>query len=119
MNQKKYHFETLQLHAGQEQPDSATRRPCSTDLCVHFVCVQEMARKPTARFRSIRTRLYLLPTWQSNHSGFRITGGLLEGGIGALATASGAGGKLLFAIQNLARLGDHIVSAQSIYGGHL
>jgi len=40
----------------------------------------------------------------------------LEGGIGALATASGAAATA-FAIQNLARHGDHIVSAQSIYGG--
>ncbi|PKL10961.1 MAG: O-acetylhomoserine aminocarboxypropyltransferase [Spirochaetae bacterium HGW-Spirochaetae-8] len=115
MNQKKYHFETLQLHAGQEQPDSATdARAVPIYASTSYVfknCAQATARFDLSEPGYIYSRLGNPTT-----AVFEERVAALEGGIGALATASGAAATA-FAIQNLARHGDHIVSAQSIYGG--
>jgi len=112
---KKLHFETLQLHAGQENPDSATGAR-SVPIYQTSSYVFENSAQAERRFNlseggNIYTRL-MNPT--SDVFEQRIAA--LEGGVAALATSSGAAA-ITYAIQNIAHAGDHIVSAQTIYGG--
>lgn len=108
-------FETLQLHVGQEEPDSATDSRCvpiyQTTSYVFKDCEQAAARFGLSEGGNIYTRL-MNPT--SDVFEKRITA--LEGGIAAIATASGSAA-ITYAIQNIAFQGDHIVSANTIYGG--
>jgi len=110
-----YKFETLQLHAGQETPDSATDSRAvpiyATTSYVFKDCKQAAGRFGLTESGNIYTRL-MNPT--SDIFEQRIAA--LEGGIAALATSSGAAA-ITYAIQNIARSGDHIVSADTIYGG--
>ncbi|MBP1754845.1 MAG: O-acetylhomoserine (thiol)-lyase [Firmicutes bacterium] len=114
-NEKKLHFETLQLHAGQEKPDSATGARCvpiyQTSSYVFEDSAQAERRFNLSEGGNIYTRL-MNPT--SDVFEQRIAA--LEGGVAALATSSGAAA-VTYAIQNIAHAGDHIVSAQTIYGG--
>ncbi len=114
-NEKKLHFETLQLHAGQEHPDSATGARAvpiyQTTSYVFENCAQAEGRFNLSEGGNIYTRL-MNPT--SDVFEQRIAA--LEGGVAALATSSGAAA-ISYAIQNIAHAGDHIVSAQTIYGG--
>ncbi len=113
--EKKLRFETLQLHAGQEAPDSATGARCvpiyQTTSYVFDNCAQAEARFNLSEGGNIYTRL-MNPT--SDVFEQRIAA--LEGGAAALATASGAAA-ISYCVQNIANVGDHIVSAQTIYGG--
>ena len=114
-NEKKLHFETLQLHAGQEKPDSATGAR-SVPIYQTTSYVFENSAQAANRFNlseggNIYTRL-MNPT--SDVFEQRIAA--LEGGVGALATSSGAAA-ITYSVQNIAHAGDHIVSAQTIYGG--
>ncbi|MHB8130043.1 MAG: O-acetylhomoserine aminocarboxypropyltransferase/cysteine synthase family protein [Mobilitalea sp.] len=114
-NEKKLRFETLQLHAGQENPDPATGAR-SVPIYQTTSYVFENSAQAERRFNlseggNIYTRL-MNPT--SDVFEQRIAA--LEGGIAALATSSGAAA-ITYAIQNIAHAGDHIVSAQTIYGG--
>ncbi len=115
MSDKKYRFETLQLHAGQENPDSATDARAvpiyQTTSYVFKDSAQAAARFGLAEGGNIYTRI-MNPT--SDVFEQRINA--LEGGVGALATASGSAA-ITYAILNIAGAGDHIVSAQTIYGG--
>ncbi|MBU5333648.1 O-acetylhomoserine aminocarboxypropyltransferase/cysteine synthase [Anaerocolumna aminovalerica] len=108
-------FETLQLHAGQEKPDSATDARCvpiyQTSSYVFANSAQAEGRFGLTEGGNIYTRL-MNPT--SDVFEQRIAA--LEGGIAALATSSGAAA-VTYAIQNIANAGDHIVSANTIYGG--
>jgi O-acetylhomoserine (thiol)-lyase len=113
--EKRLHFETLQLHAGQEKPDSATGAR-SVPIYQTTSYVFEDSAQAERRFNlseggNIYTRL-MNPT--SDVFEQRIAA--LEGGVGALATSSGAAA-IAYSIQNIAHAGDHIVSAQTIYGG--
>ena len=112
---RKWHFETLQLHAGQEQPDSATDARAvpiyQTSSYVFPSAASAEARFGLTEAGNIYTRI-MNPT--SNVFETRIAA--LEGGIGALAVASGAAA-ITYAIQNIAAAGDHIVSEKTIYGG--
>ena len=112
---RKYKFETLQLHVGQEKPDSATdSRAVPIYLTTSYVFANsEQAEKRfgLSEGGNIYTRL-MNPT--SDIFEKRIAA--LEGGVAALATSSGAAA-VTYAIQNIARAGDHIVSANTIYGG--
>ena len=113
--EKKLHFETLQLHAGQERPDSATGAR-SVPIYQTTSYVFEDSAQAERRFNlseggNIYTRL-MNPT--SDVFEQRIAA--LEGGVAALATSSGAAA-IAYAIQNIAHAGDHIISAQTIYGG--
>ncbi len=114
-NSKEYRFETLQLHVGQEQPDSATDSRAvpiyATTSYVFADSAQAQARFALAEPGNIYTRL-MNPT--SDVFEQRIAA--LEGGAAALATSSGAAA-ITYAIQNIARAGDHIVSAKTVYGG--
>ncbi|HAN21634.1 MAG TPA: O-acetylhomoserine aminocarboxypropyltransferase, partial [Clostridiales bacterium] len=111
----KYKFETLQLHVGQEQPDSATGSR-AVPIYATASYVFEDSKQAAGRFAlteggNIYTRL-MNPT--SDVFEQRIAA--LEGGAAALATASGAAA-INYAILNITKAGDHIVSAKTIYGG--
>jgi len=112
---KRYRFETLQLHVGQEKPDSATgARAVPIYATTSFVfdnCAQATGRFDLSQAGNIYSRIS-----NPTNDVFEHRLAALEGGVGALATASGSAATAL-ALQNLARCGDHIVSAQSIYGG--
>ncbi len=112
---KKYRFETLQLHVGQETPDSATDARAvpiyQTSSYVFPNSASAAARFGLAEAGNIYTRI-MNPT--SDVFEKRIAA--LEGGIGALAVASGAAA-VTYAVQNIAHAGDHIISANTIYGG--
>ncbi len=114
-DKRNFKFETLQLHVGQESPDSATDARCvpiyQTSSYVFKNCDQAQARFALTEEGNIYTRI-TNPT--SDVFEKRIAA--LEGGIGALATSSGAAA-VTYAILNIASAGDHIVSAVTIYGG--
>ena len=110
-----YKFETLQVHVGQETPDPATDARAvpiyATTSYVFKDSAQAAGRFGLTEGGNIYTRL-MNPT--SDVFEKRIAA--LEGGVGALATASGSSA-ITYAIQNIARAGDHIVSSSNLYGG--
>ena len=112
---KKPRFETLQVHAGQEQPDLATgARAVPIYQTTSFVfdnCAHAEARFNLSNAGNIYSRL-TNPTQDA----FEQRVAALEGGVAALATASGAAA-VSYALQNLARAGDHIVAEKTLYGG--
>ncbi len=114
-NLNEYKLETLQVHAGQEQADPATD---SRAVPIYMTTSYVFGDSATAAGRfaltepgNIYTRL-MNPT--SSVLEERITA--LEGGVAALATASGSAA-ITYAIQNIALAGDHVVSSTNIYGG--
>ena len=110
-----YKFETLQLHVGQESPDPSTDARAvpiyATTSYVFKDSAQAAGRFGLTENGNIYTRL-MNPT--SDVFEKRIAA--LEGGAAALATASGSAA-ISYAVQNIARAGDHIVSAANLYGG--
>ena len=110
-----YKFETIQIHAGQENPDPATDARAvpiyATTSYVFKDSAQAAGRFGLTEGGNIYTRL-MNPT--SDVFEQRIAA--LEGGVGALATASGSAA-ISYAIQNIATAGDHIVSSVNLYGG--
>ncbi len=115
MAENKLHFETLQLHAGQEQPDPATDARAvpiyQTTSYVFPDSANAAARFALNEPGNIYGRL-TNPTQSVLEQ--RIAA--LEGGVAALALSSGAAA-VTYAVQNITRAGDHIVSAKTIYGG--
>ena len=115
MSVNQYRFETLQLHVGQETPDSATDARAvpiyATTSYVFRDSAQAAGRFGLTEAGNIYTRL-MNPT--SDVFEKRIAA--LEGGVAALATASGAAA-IDYAVRNIARAGDHIVSSETLYGG--
>lgn len=111
----KYKFETIQIHAGQERPDPATDARAvpiyATTSYVFKDSAQAAARFNLSEGGNIYTRL-MNPT----SSVFEERISALEGGAGALATASGSAA-ITYAVQNIATVGDHIVSSANLYGG--
>lgn len=108
-------FETLQLHAGQEQPDPVTDARAvpiyQTSSYVFHNCEHAAARFGLKEAGNIYGRL-TNPT----EDVFEQRMAALEGGVAALAVASGAAA-ITYTFQNLAQAGDHIVAAKNIYGG--
>jgi len=108
-------FETLQLHVGQEQPDAVTDARAvpiyQTSSYVFKNCDHAAARFGLTDAGNIYGRL-TNPTQDV----FEQRIAKLEGGVAALAVASGAAA-ITYTIQNLALAGDHIVAASNIYGG--
>lgn len=115
MSNRNYHFETLQLHAGQESPDPATDARAvpiyQTTSYVFRNSDHAQARFGLADAGNIYGRLT-----NSTQGVLEERINALEGGVGALATASGAAA-LSYTFQALAKAGDHIVAAKTIYGG--
>jgi O-acetylhomoserine (thiol)-lyase len=112
---KKYKFETLQVHAGQEQPDPATDSRAvpiyQTTSYVFKNCAHAAARFSLQEAGNIYSRL-TNPTQDI----FEQRIAALEGGVAALGVASGAAAAT-YTFLNLAGAGDNIVSARTIYGG--
>lgn len=115
INERTLHFETKQLHVGQETADPATDARAvpiyQTTSYVFHDCDHAQARFGLADAGNIYGRL-TNPTQDV----FERRIAALEGGAAALAVASGAAA-IAYTLQNLAHAGDHIVSAQTIYGG--
>ncbi len=110
-----YKFETVQIHAGQETPDPATDARAvpiyATTSYVFKDSTQAAGRFGLSEGGNIYTRL-MNPTSDV----FEKRMAALEGGVAALAVASGSAA-ITYAIQNIATAGDHIVSSVNVYGG--
>ncbi|MBQ9166094.1 MAG: O-acetylhomoserine aminocarboxypropyltransferase/cysteine synthase [Oscillospiraceae bacterium] len=110
-----YKFETLQLHVGQEQPDPATDSRAvpiyATTSYVFHDSAHAAARFGLADAGNIYGRLT-----NSTQDVFEKRIAALEGGVAALALASGAAA-IAYTIQALAQNGGHIVAQKTIYGG--
>ncbi len=115
MATKNYHFETLQLHVGQEQADPVTDSravPIYQTTSYVFRNAQHAADRFALRDAgNIYGRLT-----NSTQEVFEKRIAALEGGTAALALASGAAA-VTYALQNVARNGDHIIAANNLYGG--
>ena len=115
MSQKKLHFETLQLHVGQEQADPTTDSravPIYQTTSYVFHNSQHAAdrfglRDPGNIYGGLTN---------STQGVFEDRVAALEGGVAGLAVASGAAAAT-YAIQNIVQAGDHIVAADNLYGG--
>jgi O-acetylhomoserine (thiol)-lyase len=115
MAERNYKFETIQLHAGQEKPDPATDAR-AVPIYQTTSYVFPTSKSAADRFAltepgNIYTRI-MNPTWDV----FEKRMAALEKGAAALATASGAAA-VTYAVQNIAKSGDHIVSDTQLYGG--
>ena len=115
MATKMLHFETLQLHVGQEQPDPATDAravPIYQTTSYVFHNAQHAADRFGLRDAgNIYGRLT-----NSTQGVFEARVAALEGGVAGLAVASGAAA-VTYALQNIVRAGDHIIAADNLYGG--
>lgn len=115
MERKNLHFETLQLHVGQEQPDPATDARAvpiyQTTSYVFRNSAHAAARFGLQDAGNIYGRLT-----NSTQGVFEERVAALEGGVAGLAVASGAAA-ITYAIENITRAGDHIVAAKTLYGG--
>ena len=115
MSDKSYHFETLQLHVGQEQADPVTDAravPIYATTSYVFHNSQHAAdRFGLKDAGNIYGRLT-----NSTQDVFEKRIAALEGGVASLATASGAAA-VTYTIQALAKAGENIVAAKTIYGG--
>ena len=112
---KKLHFETLQLHVGQEQADPVTDSravPIYQTTSYVFHNSQHAADRFGLRDAgNIYGRLT-----NSTQGVFEDRVAALEGGVAGLAVASGAAA-VTYALQNILQVGDHIVAADNLYGG--
>lgn len=110
-----YKFETLQLHVGQENPDPATDSRAvpiyATTSYVFHDCAHAAARFGLADAGNIYGRLT-----NSTQEVLEKRVAALEGGVAALALASGAAA-ITYTLEALAQNGGHIVSQKTIYGG--
>ena len=115
MSDKNLHFETLQLHVGQEQADPASDARAvpiyQTSSYVFHNSAHAAARFGLADPGTIYSRLT-----NTTQDVLEKRIAALEGGVGALAVASGAAA-ITYSILNITRAGDHIVAAKTIYGG--
>jgi len=113
--EKKLRFETLQLHVGQEQPDPATDAravPIYQTTSYVFRNSQHAADRFALRDPgNIYGRLT-----NSTQAVLEERVAALEGGVAALAVASGAAA-VTYALQNILQVGDHIVAGDDLYGG--
>lgn len=115
MSNSNYKFETLQLHVGQEAPDPVTDSRAvpiyQTSSFVFKNCDHAAARFGLEDAGNIYGRL-TNPTQEI----FEKRIAALEGGVAALAVASGAAA-VYYSIANITSNGDHVVAAKNIYGG--
>ncbi len=110
-----FRFETLQVHSGQETADPTTGARAvpiyQTTAYVFDNCASASARFDLSEGGNIYARLT-----NDTQAAFEKRIADLEGGVGALAVASGSAA-VTYTFLNLAEAGDHIVSAKTIYGG--
>ena len=114
-NEKKLHFETLQLHVGQEQADPATDAR-AVPIYQTTSYVFHSAQHASDRFHLKDAGNIYGRLTNTTQVVFEERVAKLEGGVGGLAVASGAAA-VTYAITNLAYAGDHVVATQTIYGG--
>lgn len=110
-----YKFETLQLHVGQEQPDPATDARAVPIYATTSYVFKNSAHAADRFGLKDPGNIYGRLT-NSTQDVFEKRIAALEGGIAALAVASGAAA-ITYTIQALAQAGDHIVAQKTIYGG--
>ena len=115
MAKQKYHFETLQLHVGQEQADPATDARAvpiyQTTSYVFHDCQHAADRFALKDAGNVYGRLT-----NSTQAVLEERVAMLESGVAGLAVASGAAA-VTYAITNIANAGDHVVASKTIYGG--
>lgn len=112
---RNFRFETKQLHTGQENPDSATDAR-AVPIYQTTSYVFRNSEHAAARFGLTDAGNIYGRLTNPTQDVFEQRIAALEGGVAALAVASGAAA-ITYAIQNLAQAGDHIVSSKTIYGG--
>lgn len=110
-----YKFETLQLHVGQENPDSATGSR-AVPIYQTTSYVFDNSAHAAARFNLTDAGNIYGRLTNSTQDVLEKRIAALEGGVAALTLASGAAA-ITYAIQALAKSGDHIVAQKTIYGG--
>ena len=115
MSEKKYRFETLQLHVGQEQPDPASDARAVPIYATTSYVFRDSAHA-AARFGLTDAGNIYGRLTNSTQDVFEKRIAALEGGVAALAVASGAAA-LAYAFQALAKAGENIVASKTIYGG--
>ena len=115
MSKKNLRFETLQLHVGQETPDPATGAR-AVPIYQTTSYVFDNSAHAAARFGLTDAGNIYGRLTNSTQDVLEKRIAALEGGVAALALASGAAA-ITYAIQALAQNGDHIVAQKTIYGG--
>ena len=115
MADKKLHFETLQLHVGQEQPDPASDAR-AVPIYATTSYVFRNAQHAADRFGLKDAGNIYGRLTNSTQDVFEQRIAALEGGVAALATASGSAA-ITYTIQALAKAGENIVASRTIYGG--
>ena len=115
MTQKKLHFETLQLHVGQEQPDPASDARAVPIYQTTSYVFRNSAHAADRFGLRDPGNIYGRLT-NSTQGVFESRVAALEGGVAGLAVASGAAA-VTYALQNILAAGDHIVCADNLYGG--
>lgn len=113
--ERELRFETIQLHAGQEQADPATDAR-AVPIYASTSYVFPDSEHAAARFELKEAGNIYGRLTNPTQDIFERRMAALEGGVAALAVASGAAA-ISYAVQNLAYAGDHIVAAKNIYGG--
>ena len=115
METKKLHFETLQIHVGQEQADPATDAR-AVPIYQTTSYVFRNSKHAADRF-GLRDAGNIYGRLTNSTQGvFEERVAVLEGGVAGLAVASGAAA-ITYALQNILQAGDHIVAADNLYGG--
>ncbi len=115
MSQKKYHFETLQLHVGQEEADSVTDSR-AVPIYATTSYVFHSAQHAADRFALKDSGNIYGRLTNSTQEVFEKRVAALEGGVAGLGLASGAAA-VSYTIQALAEQGENIVASKTIYGG--
>lgn len=115
MSNKNYKFETLQLHVGQEEPDIASDAR-AVPIYQTTSYVFKNSDEAEARFALKDAGNIYGRLTNSTQDVFEKRLAALEGGVAALATASGAAA-IDYTIRSLAVAGDHVVASNTIYGG--
>jgi len=115
MTDHKMKFETLQLHAGQESADSATGAK-AVPIYQTTSYVFDSAQQARRRFDLAEDGYIYSRISNPTCDAFAARVNALEGGVGAIATASGAAA-LVYGFLGLCEAGDHVVAATTIYGG--
>ena len=115
LNERALKFETIAIHAGQEEPDPATdARAVPIHLSSSYVFRNSQHAADRFGLRDAGNIYGRLTN--PNQGVFETRMAALEGGVAALAVGSGAAA-VTYAIEALAKAGDHVVSAKNIYGG--
>ena len=115
MSNKKLHFETLQLHVGQESADPATdARAVPIYQTTSYVFRNSQHTADRFGLRDAGNIYGRLTNSTQGVCEDRVAA--LEGGVAGLAVASGAAA-ITYALQNAAQAGDHILAANNLYGG--